>query len=89
MDIFEDTSHRSSKQLLILVVHGHHNEEFCVTGFLEELLPQSKFLLDKLRGIASSSRVSFPSRNPLVLSYQTEKTICRNKPHVRKFALAL
>lgn len=36
-----------------------------MTRLLEKLLPQCKFLFDKLGGIASSSRVSSPGATPI------------------------
>ena len=58
LDILEDTAHGTRKQDVILVVHGHHDEQFRVARLGEELLSEGEALLVKLARVTSGCRIS-------------------------------
>jgi hypothetical protein len=58
LDILENATHRSRKENVIFVVHGHDNEEFCVSWFGEKALAQGEFVLIEFGGVAGCGRIA-------------------------------
>jgi len=61
LNVFDHTHHCPREKLVLLVVHGNHNEEFGMPWFGEELLSQCKLLIIKVSWIASRGGVSHVS----------------------------
>jgi hypothetical protein len=58
LDVLEHTDHGARKQNLVLVVHGHDDEQLSVAGLAEELLAEGEVLVVEVVRIACRSRVS-------------------------------
>jgi hypothetical protein len=51
-DVFDDTVHRSGEQLVVLVVHGHDNEEFGTSSRFVMDLSEGEAVILEIVGIA-------------------------------------
>jgi hypothetical protein len=58
LDVLEHTDHGAREQNLVLVVHGHHDEELGVPWLAEELLPEGEVVFVELGRVACRSRVA-------------------------------
>ena len=54
-DIFHNAMHGSGEELLVFVVHGENDEEFCPSGRVVQNLTQSETRVFEIVGIASCS----------------------------------